>query len=245
MTGRGVDPSPDRFRFREVGRRLAATALALALTAGMFLVLPLSEMLHPPPPPRLKLLQIDTSRWTPPKPAPRPPRRPLRPAKPRPRPKRRRLVFREPRALRLRPHALHLPARLALSLPNVPGDMALDFGVRPTPPAPMAPPPPQRRQKTVYTRDEADSAPKPVVQPPPLYPYNARLRRIEGFVELEFVVLPNGRTAKIEVLQQQPPGVFADAARAAVRRWRFEPGRKDGKPVSVRMRVRLRFELRK
>ena len=47
----------------------------------------------------------------------------------------------------------------------------------------------------------------------------------------------------IVILEGTPAGVFEDAAKSAIRQWRFEPGEYEGKPVPVRVEQLLRFEL--
>jgi periplasmic protein TonB len=76
---------------------------------------------------------------------------------------------------------------------------------------------------------------------PPEYPPQARRRGLEGHVELEFVILPDGRVdaSTIRVTDARPRNVFEDAARRAVARWRFEPA--EG---LRRARQRLEFQLR-
>ena len=76
---------------------------------------------------------------------------------------------------------------------------------------------------------------------PPSYPSDALRRGIEGWVELAFTVMPNGTVDDIEVRNASPTDVFDDAAIRAVRQWRFEPVRRNGKVVQQRAMVRLRF----
>ena len=63
-----------------------------------------------------------------------------------------------------------------------------------------------------------------------------------GWVELSFVVGIDGRTRDITVVSAGPADHYEDAALAAVRRWRFEPAREEGRAVERRTAVRLRFE---
>ena len=76
-----------------------------------------------------------------------------------------------------------------------------------------------------------------------MYPPHARQRGIEGFAELVFIVKADGSVADIRVARSEPGEVFVNAARAAARRWRFIPGRKDGSNVSARVRQLIRFRL--
>jgi protein TonB len=69
----------------------------------------------------------------------------------------------------------------------------------------------------------------------------ARTRRIEGYVELEFMVGVDGRAQDIRVVAADPPGVFDTAATRALMRWRFEPGTRNGQPQPMRSRTRIGF----
>lgn len=56
----------------------------------------------------------------------------------------------------------------------------------------------------------------------PRYPPRAQQRRIEGQVDVQFVVGPDGRVAEVQVVRATPEGVFDREAVAAMQRWRFE-----------------------
>jgi protein TonB len=74
------------------------------------------------------------------------------------------------------------------------------------------------------------------------YPMAAREQGIEGRVVLTFIVDERGTPHEIEVMQSAHPMLDSAAVRA-VRRTTFVPGRDDGEPVSVRMRLPIRFQL--
>lgn len=69
----------------------------------------------------------------------------------------------------------------------------------------------------------------------PEYPRNALTRRVSGWVDVNFSVDAAGRTRDVLVRNAEPPGVFDDAALAAVRRWRFAAGA----PATSGIRVRF------
>jgi protein TonB len=77
----------------------------------------------------------------------------------------------------------------------------------------------------------------------PVYPDAALKRSIEGWIELNFTVQPNGGVTDVEVRNASPAGVFDDAAIRAVRGWRFEPAIHNGEKVAQRAMVRLKFAL--
>ncbi|MFL6617636.1 MAG: TonB family protein [Povalibacter sp.] len=75
----------------------------------------------------------------------------------------------------------------------------------------------------------------------PQYPEAARKKGIEGWVELAFTVSLSGSVDDIEVRNSSPAEVFDEAAKRAVRQWRFEPVVRNGQIVQQRAMVRLRF----
>ena len=95
----------------------------------------------------------------------------------------------------------------------------------------------------VYELADLTRAPRPIKQPAPLYPPELRRAGIEGTVVLEFHVRSDGTTAKITVTNSENPG-FNEPAIRAVRKWRFEPGEKDGKAVTCRVRIPIPFRIR-
>lgn len=132
----------------------------------------------------------------------------------------------------LQPLQADLDLRMVLG--DVGGDFAVDFGVRE-----LA----QQVQSLVYEVGQLDEPPRPLVQLRPLYPPQARLRQISGYVTVEFVVGQDGAVQDVTVTDAQPEGVFERAAVRAVERWRFSPGLKLGEAVPVRVRQRVEFQL--
>ena len=84
----------------------------------------------------------------------------------------------------------------------------------------------------------------PLVRVDPQYPPQARQRRIEGWVEIEFTISPAGMVENPEVIDAQPRTVFEQAALRAIRRWRYNAKMEDGVAVARHgVQVRIRFEL--
>ena len=78
----------------------------------------------------------------------------------------------------------------------------------------------------------------------PFYPPAARSKGVEGWVDLEFTISPEGIPQDLKVREAQPERVFDRAAIESVRRWRFEPVMRNGAPVEQRAQMRVRFELK-
>ena len=74
------------------------------------------------------------------------------------------------------------------------------------------------------------------------YPPEAVEQEIEGRLVLRFVVGTDGRARDILVTESLHP-LCDSAAVRALRQTTFAPGRQDGKKVSVRMQLPVRFRL--
>ena len=77
----------------------------------------------------------------------------------------------------------------------------------------------------------------------PRYPRQALRDGITGWVELEFVVNPDGTVRDVRVVNAKPRRVFDAAAIAAARRWRFKPKVVNGQAVAQRGLQRIEFKL--
>ena len=89
------------------------------------------------------------------------------------------------------------------------------------------------------------SWPSLIVEVKPAYTAEAMRARIEGVVELEIVVLADGTVGRITLTRSLDSRFGLDEeAIKAVRRWRFDPAKLAGKPVTVRVPVEVSFRLR-
>lgn len=78
----------------------------------------------------------------------------------------------------------------------------------------------------------------------PVYPAVAKADGIEGVVVVRYGVSADGRVVDARVDSAHPPGMFEEAALAAVRSWHYNPALKGGEPVAVDNVVStLRFQL--
>lgn len=90
---------------------------------------------------------------------------------------------------------------------------------------------------------DVDVVPSPLTTIAPPYPPALRSARIEGTVVLEFVIDENGNVRNPVVVRSSDAG-FNRVSLDTIRKWRFDPGQKDGKVVKVRMRVPFVFNLK-
>jgi len=77
----------------------------------------------------------------------------------------------------------------------------------------------------------------------PRYAVDAMQRQMQGMVSLAAVVGTDGRVESVCVDRSLDPALDAQAVGAA-RRWRFEPGRKNGEPIRTRVTIDLTFRLK-
>jgi protein TonB len=77
----------------------------------------------------------------------------------------------------------------------------------------------------------------------PRYTPEKMRAKIEGTVGLSCVVETDGTVREVTVVKPLDP-VLDEQAVMAARKWQFQPGTKDGKPVRVRVTLILTFTLR-
>ncbi|HYO84221.1 MAG TPA: energy transducer TonB [Bryobacteraceae bacterium] len=94
----------------------------------------------------------------------------------------------------------------------------------------------------VYKIGGGVSAPVPIFKPEPEYSEEARKAKFQGAVLLSIVILPDGTTSNLRVSRALGLGLDEKAIEA-VRKWRFRPSLKDGKPVPVTANVEVNFRL--
>jgi periplasmic protein TonB len=85
----------------------------------------------------------------------------------------------------------------------------------------------------------------PLVRISPQYPRNAARDRIEGFVEFELVINPDGTVRSARPIKAQPRGVFEAAAMQSIMKWKFKPKIDDGKAVESKGIQRIDFNMEK
>jgi periplasmic protein TonB len=91
------------------------------------------------------------------------------------------------------------------------------------------------------------TAPALLVDVKPAYTVDAMRAKLQGVVELDAIVLPDGTVdpRRIQITRSLDRALgLDDQAVRAVQQWRFRPGTLKGKPVPVRVHVELTFTLR-
>lgn len=80
--------------------------------------------------------------------------------------------------------------------------------------------------------------------PKPHYPSIARSRHWEGLVLLRVYVTPDGRCGNLNVARSSGHDALDESAVAAVRNWRFVPGKRGNTPIASWATVPIEFILR-
>jgi protein TonB len=78
----------------------------------------------------------------------------------------------------------------------------------------------------------ADMDTVPLVRVNPRYPPRAQSRGIEGWVQLEFTITPQGTVTDVKIIDADPKGYFERSAKRAVQKYKYKPKVVDGKAVS-------------
>ena len=96
---------------------------------------------------------------------------------------------------------------------------------------------------TVFNPGDLDRPLTVLSRIPPVYPFRAKARAIEGWVSVEFTVNEQGRVEDIKIIEAEPKEIFNDSVIQCLAAWRFNPGRINGEVVKTRARTKIRFEL--
>jgi TonB family protein len=84
-------------------------------------------------------------------------------------------------------------------------------------------------------------SPRPIRTIQPEYPVKAKLYHIEGAVELELTISPDGKVEKVRALSGN--SILLQAAEAAVLRWKYSPSTGDQNTAAAITRVQFNFKL--
>jgi TonB family protein len=101
-------------------------------------------------------------------------------------------------------------------------------------------PEPELQIRTPGTTSTDQRPPSLIEYCSPSYPEMARALEIVCVVTVEFTIDEVGRTTAVEI-KGTPLTCFAEAAKAAIARWRFSPATRNGSAVSTRVTQTLKF----
>lgn len=196
---------------------------SLFLTLLLFLVLPLLLTIGGPGGHDLLLRTMDVTQLPPPPPPPEP--EPEREDDEEPPPPQ---LVEEAPPLDL--SQIELSLQPSLSATWLGGDFAARIGSA----AAIA-----QETEALFSMSDLDQEPRVIYQPAPVLTPDER-RLTPGTVYVIFIVDQNGRVENPIVQRTSDPALDRPAL-AAVRQWKFEPGRRNGEPVRFRMRVPITF----
>lgn len=211
-----------------VARGGVVLLLGVALAGALFMVLPLLEAIATPPTADLVVTEVGTVE--PPPPAPPPEEEPEE-EKPQDEP--------PPTDLAEEAPPLDL-SQMELALHPVGGDGwgSAEFAVKLGGPE-RAAAKGDGGADALFSLAELDQPPRAVYQPSPVKSADLR-RKCPAKVVVVFVVQQDGKVSDPKVLSSSD-AAFERPALAAVRQWKFEPGKRNGRPVRFRMKVPISF----
>jgi periplasmic protein TonB len=209
-----------------LGRGIATVAIAMAMTLGCFMVLPLLQAISAKEATDLDVRSVDTAALPPPPPPveeeEKPPEEPDEPPPP---------------ELQDAAQPLDL-AQLELALnPGLGGDgSGGDYAIKIQALGGAG----GGNGGELFSLADLDQKPRAVYQQQPAV--NAALRKkAPATVNILFVVDENGRVEN-PIVQSSSDPAFDAPALAAIKQWKFEPGKRAGKPVRFRMRQPMTFK---
>jgi len=94
----------------------------------------------------------------------------------------------------------------------------------------------------IFDLQDLDKQPRPLFQIKPVYPYSLKQAQVQGWVQVEWVIDPQGRVLRPRAVKSTHRE-FEQPAVEAIMRSKWQPGKKDGKNVAVRVRQRIDFTL--
>lgn len=207
-------------------QKIAVIVGAVGCTLALFLVLPLMQAIGAPSPRDLMLEPVDVADLPPPPP---PPMEQQPEEEPEEEP---------PPELEENASPLDL-SQIELALNPTLGEGAFgDFAVEIT--GRLAASQNGKAVDEVFSLADLDQRPSVIFQRMPRYPEQARRSGKTGTVFVVFLVDPKGRVKNPKVEKSTDP-IFEKPAMEAVRRWKFEPGTRNGHAVPFKMRIPIRF----
>jgi periplasmic protein TonB len=215
--------------FREIRYYLWVILGAIILTLALFIVLPLMQTISKPPTDDLLLADVDLANLEPPPPPSPPEQEPES----------------EPEAEEPPPELVEQAAPLDLSQLELAlnpdfsegwmgeGDFTVTLNTI------VSTSKDKDSVDAIFSMADLDQKPVVIYQPSPVRSQKLR-RKGPAKVNIIFIVDERGRVVEPRIRNSTDP-IFEKSALTAVKRWRFEPGKRNGKPVRFRMLVPITF----
>jgi len=211
-------------RSNQSGNPFANGGIGIALTIGIFVALPLmsilSEMAE-----KDRVIQVADNAEPPPPPPPED-----QPPPPEPEDEQEKPEMEEP------PPPMTL-AQLELALNPGAGNASGDFGFGDFNTGIDA-----LADMQIFDLQDLDKQPRALFQTKPVYPYSMKQAQIQGWVIVEWIIDSEGRVLRPRAMKSSHRE-FESPAVESIQRSKWQPGRKDGEDVAVRVRQRIEFSL--
>lgn len=220
-----MEPNPFLRALVWTAKQLGVLLAAAGLTTVFFLVLPLLQVLSKPPTTDLMVTSVDTAELPPPP--------PVVEEEPEPEPEQEEA----PPELESEAPPLDL-AQLELALnPGGMGDGfgGADFSIQLGSALGQA----SAAADTIFSLADLDQKPRATYQTSPTISKKLR-KQTPATVYVIFTVDERGRVVDPKVQKSTNPA-FDRSAVDAIKKWRFEPGKRNGEPVQFRMRQPITF----
>jgi len=94
----------------------------------------------------------------------------------------------------------------------------------------------------IFEIEDLDAVPRAILQIKPIYPSNLKRMGVEGDVMIECIVDVQGNVRRPRVIKTTNHE-FDKPVLRAIRQWKFEPGKKNNKAVNTRVRIPLNMRL--
>jgi protein TonB len=216
------------------GASITATVLLHVILACLFMLGLMEHTITPPDAPPV-LVEFMQSQPTP-KTIEQPVAKPI-PVPPRPQPVAAPVPSPQPQPS---PSKVSAPTEVAQAAPVAP----VSAPTAPTPPAPPAPPPTPAPVVTAPSRtDVSIPASYSASNPKPTYPNMSKRLGEQGTVVLRVLVKADGSAGEVEVKSSSSYPRLDQAAIEAVKQWRFNPAKIDGKAIDEWYQVPIPFKL--
>ena len=214
------------------GASITATVLLHVILASLFMLGLMEHTITPPDAPPV-LVEFMQSQPTP-KTIEQPVAKPI-PVPPRPQPVAAPAPSPQPQPS---PSKVSAPTEVAPAAPVAP------VSAPPTPPAPPAPPPTPAPVVTAPSRtDVSIPASYSASNQKPIYPNMSKRLGEQGTVVLRVLVKADGNAGEVEVKSSSSYPRLDQAAIDAVKTWRFNPAKIDGKAIDEWYQVPIPFKL--
>ena len=216
------------------GASITATVLLHVILASLFMLGLMEHTITPPDAPPV-LVEFMQSQPTP-KTIEQPVAKPI-PVPPRPQPVAAPAPSPQPQPS---PSKVSAPTEVAQAAPVAP----VSAPTTPTPPAPPAPPPTPAPVVTAPSRtDVSIPASYSASNQKPIYPNMSKRLGEQGTVVLRVLVKADGNAGEVEVKSSSSYPRLDQAAIDAVKTWRFNPAKIDGKAIDEWYQVPIPFKL--